>query len=131
MCFVDLLHVSIDRSWVNEIRLCKVVRLRLDAKKFSMLAEPSHAAWISRMCELRIALGSFVDGQRELSVRLWPLLSGHGRLWLLGVRVGVHGASITWRDARRAGHPHCTGTKLSVESAGIVSSPELVAKAVI
>jgi len=77
-----------------------------------MLAKPAHATGISGVSELGISLGCFVNGQGELSVRLWPLVTGQGRTWLVIVRMGIHGVSVTRLDAQLAGYPQTAALKI-------------------
>ena len=71
MRFFNFLHMSIDRNWIDEIRLCKIVSLRFDAMNFSVLTKSPYAAGISGMSKLGVALGRLLDGQGKLFVRLW------------------------------------------------------------
>ena len=72
------------------------------------------------MSKLRIPLGRLLDRQRELFVRLWPLVSGQGRTWLAIVRVNLHGLSITRLDAQLAGYPQTVALNISEGKPGVL-----------
>ena len=70
MRFFNFLDMSINRNGIDEVRFCKIVRLRFGAMNFSVLTKSAHTAGISRVAKLGVALGRLLDGQRKLLVRL-------------------------------------------------------------